>query len=210
MSPDLLDGHAALIVLGGTALATLLRSGWRETSITLKSLASLGHPQFHAEEARAELARQVEAIKADGLLRAPPVSVADREFGEVTDALLHRRSIPALIEAHEKHKARRMGEAISAVRTLAQASELAPVFGMVGTLVALNRMGSAPIGEAIGLAVITTLYGILAANLILAPLARLVERRARWEEGERQELVDWLASQISDVCQPVKRRKVAA
>lgn len=215
MSLDLLDGPAALIVLGGTAVGAVLRAGWTETALTLRALGAIRQAPFRAGEAKAELARQVEAIRSDGLLRAPAIAVGDREFAEATDALLHHRSIPALLAAHEKHKARRMAEAEIAVRTLAQAAELAPVFGMAGTLVALNRMageplaGGAAITAAIGLAIVTTLYGILAANLLLAPLARLVERRARAEEGERQDLVDWLARQVAAAC-PTVRRPAAA
>ena len=205
MALHLIDGPSALIVLGGTALATVLRCGLRETALALRVLGG-GKRRFSAGGAKAELAKQVRSIREDGLLRAPVRHVGDREFDEATDALFHERSVAALLAAHEKHKARRLGEANTAVRVLAQAAELAPVFGMAGTLVALNRMVDAGLDDgavmisAIGMAVVTTLYGILAANLILAPLARMIERAARREEAERQEVVDWLARQLAEAC----------
>ncbi|MEO7913736.1 MAG: MotA/TolQ/ExbB proton channel family protein, partial [Novosphingobium sp.] len=81
--------------------------------------------------------------------------------------------------------------------------ELAPVFGMVGTLISLNRMADGGIGGgdftiAIGMAVLTTLYGLLAANLLFAPISRMIERAAAAEEAERQKMVDWLASQLAE------------
>ena len=206
MALHLLDGSSAIVVFGGTAVATFLRCGLTEGAITLRALAALPRRRFSADEARAELAKQVRAIQQDGLLRAPLGHVGDREFDDATDALFHDRSVASLLAAHERHKARRMGEANTAVRVLAQASELAPVFGMAGTLVALNRMVGAPLDggagmtAAIGMAVVTTLYGILAANLLLAPLARMIERAARAEEAERLKVMDWLAQQVAQVC----------
>ena len=46
------------------------------------------------------------------------------------------------------------------------------------------------------MAVLTTLYGLLLANLIFAPLARIVERAGLAEESERQRVIDWLAQQV--------------
>lgn len=206
MALHLLDGPSAVVVFGGTALATFLRCGLTEAAITLRALAALPRRRFRADEARAELAKQVRAIQQDGLLRAPVGRVGDREFDDATDALFHDRSVGALLAAHDRHKARRMGDANTAVRVLAQASELAPVFGMAGTLIALNQMvgaaldGGAAMTGAIGMAVVTTLYGILAANLLLAPLARAIERASGAEEAERQQVMDWLAQQVSQAC----------
>lgn len=202
MALPLIDGTAALIVFGGTALATVLRSGTRDLAATGRALLRAWGPGYSAEDGRAELAQQVREIRADGLLRATPRKVDDRELAEATEALIHTRSVEALVQAHERHSRGRRDEAEAGVRVLAQAAELAPVFGMAGTLVALTRMpsdlatGDAVTG-AIGMAVVTTLYGILAANLVLAPLARWVERAAEREESERQQVIDWLTEQVT-------------
>ena len=50
----------------------------------------------------------------------------------------------------------------------------------------------------LAMAVLTTLYGLLLANLVLAPLARAIDRVAGEEEADRQEIVDWLAAQVAD------------
>ena len=57
------------------------------------------------------------------------------------------------------------------------------------------------------MAVVTTLYGLLCANLLLAPLARMVERAALAEEAARQEVIDWLAGQVAGAVPP---RRAAA
>ncbi|MBC2670454.1 MotA/TolQ/ExbB proton channel family protein [Novosphingobium piscinae] len=207
MALTLIDGTAALIVFGGTALATVLRCGLREVAATARALARAWGPGYSADAGRAELAPQVREIRAEGLLRAHPRKLDDRDLAEATEVLFHTRSLEALVKAHARHSMARRAEAETGVRVLAQASELAPVFGMAGTLVALNRMpadlatGDAVTG-AIGMAVVTTLYGILAANLVLAPLARWVERAAEREERERQVVIDWLSEQVGAVLPP--------
>ena len=212
---NLIDGPSALIVLGGTLLSTVLRAGWGDCMVTLAKLAQLGSSGFDAKGARAELGRQIQEIHKDGLYRANLHHFGDAEFDEATEALIHLRSIPALLAAHEAHKARRLGEAERAVRTLAQAAELAPVFGLAGTLISLSQLPAQGIARAaltgaISMAVITTLYGLLSANLLLAPLARMVERKAAAEEAERQDMIDWLAQQIARDMPPARRAGLVA
>lgn len=201
----LIDGPAALIVGGGTLLATVLRSGLADCRITLRKLAGLGRRGFDYDHTRAELALQIQEIRQDGLIRAVPHHSGDAEFDEATDALIERRSVSALLEAHEAHRSRRLAESERAVRTLAQAAELAPVFGLAGTLISLSQLPAEGIARgafagAIGMAVTTTLYGLLAANLLLAPLARMIERKAQAEEVERQQVTDWLAAEVAPAC----------
>ena len=198
---NLIDGPSALIVFGGTALATVLRAGWGDCCVTAVKLRQLGSHPFDPEATRGELAQQIQEIQRDGLLRAHPHHFGDSEFDEATDALISRRSVPALLAAHEAHKARRVAESGRAVRTLAQAAELSPVFGLAGTLISLSQlpadgMAHGSYSGAISMAVITTLYGLLGANLLLAPLARIIERKAQAEEAARQTVIDWIAAQV--------------
>lgn len=203
----LLDGPSALIVGGGTVLATVLRSGLTDCRIAMAKLGGLGRPGFDVAHTRAELALQIQEIRQDGLLRAVPHHSGDPEFDEATDALIRRRSVTALLEAHEAHRSRRLAESERAVRTLAQSAELAPVFGLAGTLVSLSQlptdgMARGVFAGSIAMAVTTTLYGLLSANLLFAPLARAIERKALAEEAERQQVTDWLAAQVEAACRP--------
>lgn len=198
----LFDPVSAAIVVGGTALGTALRVGAHDLLVTCHALKRLRRRKFDAARARADLAAQVREIRRDGLYRADPAPTGDPDFDEATDAMLERRSVDALLERHAAHKARRLARAHTAVSALAQAAELAPVFGLAGTLVSLSQLpgaGLAPgaFAGAISMAVLTTLYGLLLANLLLAPLARVVERHAAAEEAVRQDVIDWLAGQVT-------------
>jgi chemotaxis protein MotA len=53
---------------------------------------------------------------------------------------------------------------------------------------------------AISMAVLTTLYGLLLGNLVLAPLSRAVERRVEAEEAARREIADWLIAKFGPTC----------
>lgn len=210
---NLVDGPSAAIVLGGTLLATVLRAGVGDCRHTIARLGQLTAPGFDATAARAELAQQIQEIRRDGLLRAVPHHYNDEEFDEATGALIGNRSLKALLVTHEKHQRRRLGQSTRAVRTLAQGAELAPVFGLAGTLVSLSQLPAAGVAHgayagAISMAVVTTLYGLLLANLVLTPLSRVIERRAMAEERERQALIDWLTEQLAEAC-PAPRKEAS-
>jgi chemotaxis protein MotA len=193
------DLPSVAVVVGGTLLATVLRCGFADCRL---ALAALGRKRFDAETVRGELAVQVRAIQQDGLLRASPRHSGDSELDEVTGTLIGTRSVAALVAVHEGHKARRQESDNRAVRTWAQAAELAPVFGLAGTLISLTELPANGIAReaymnAISMAVLCTLYGLLLANFLLGPLSRLVDRAATDEERERQKIVDWLADQVA-------------
>lgn len=199
---SLLDPVSASIVVGGTLLATVLRCGFGDCGQALSAIGQLGKARFDAGEARSELAVKVQQIQREGVLRVQPIHSGDREFDEATDRMIGTRSVGGLLEIHAAHRQRRLDAGSRAVQTLAQAADLAPVFGLAATLFSLTQLPADGINKqaymgAISMAVCATLYGLLLANLVLAPLARAVERVTADEERERQKIVDWLARQVA-------------
>ncbi|MBK1734337.1 chemotaxis protein MotA [Halorhodospira abdelmalekii] len=80
----------------------------------------------------------------------------------------------------------------------------APAFGMIGTLVGLINMmfilddgDIAQIGQQMGVALLTTFYGILLANLFLKPIAVKLERRTE----QRLITLNMVMQGISLMCQ---------
>lgn len=213
----LVDGTSAAIVLGGTVLGTVLRCGvWRSCS-ALRGVGTAFGRTFDADRAKSELAIQIQTIHRDGLLRAEPRHFGDPEFDEMADTIIGKRSITALLEKHKSYARMRTARSRNTAAVFHQAAELAPVFGLVGTLVALSQMqaSAAPgtlLSNSIPMAIVTTFYGLIAAHLLFAPLARFIERRSDKEEGERQKLVDWLASELEREAIPhsATREKYAA
>jgi chemotaxis protein MotA len=211
-SPHLLDLLSAVIVVGGTVLATALRSGAQECRLTMAALATLTQPRFSAANVRAIIAPMAARVRQDGLLRVQFRPLGDRAFDEALAVLVQTRSIPAMAEQHAAGQATRMHAAAIATRTLAQAAELGPVFGLAGTLISLSQLPADGLARgmfmgAISMAVLSTLYGLLLANIVFAPLARAVERRAETEEAARQALFDWIVGQLEPEF-PAERRFV--
>lgn len=197
----MIDPVSLVLVLLGTLAATLLQCGWHDVRACLAAVGGLLRRGFDAGRAKAELAHQIGEIRQDGLLRAAPCTIGDDEFDEATDALIASRSLDALLARHARHRSHRL-EVTGAVRqVLMQASELAPVMGLAGTLLALGRLAG-PMAEgqgvasAIGMAVTTTFYGLFVAHALFVPLAGMVERRARAEDQAREEVFIWLERQV--------------
>ena len=201
-SPQLLDFLSATVVVGGTVLATALRSGMEDCRLTLTALAALPRPRFRAADVRAAVAPLAARIRQDGLLRVQFRPLGDRAFDDSLAVLAQSRSIQAMAEHHAEGRVSRLYAAAAAVRTLAQAAELGPVFGLAGTLISLSQLPADGLARsmfmgAISTAVLSTLYGLLLANMVFAPLARAIERRAESEENDRQALFEWMASQLA-------------
>jgi chemotaxis protein MotA len=83
-------------------------------------------------------------------------------------------------------------------------ASFAPAFGMIGTLVGLINMmfiledgDIAQIGQQMGVALLTTFYGILLANLFLKPIAVKLERRTE----QRLVTLNMILQGISLMCQ---------
>lgn len=201
------DPAAAGIVIGGTLVATVLRSGVGDCRAALGALAALAQPRFRPEAVRAVLAPQVAQARSDGLLRLRVRPCGDATIDGALAALVQTRTLSALHDREDSDRTVRVSAAVRAVRALALGAELAPVFGLAGTLVSLSQLPAEGLGRgqfmgAISMAVLTTLYGLLLGNLIFAPLARAVERRVEAEEAARREIMDWLAAQLALACQP--------
>lgn len=90
------------------------------------------------------------------------------------------------LESHAMAQGRHRAAAI-----LRRAAEVSPAMGLIGTLVGLVQMlGSLDsperIGPAMSIALLTTLYGALMANVVFLPLASKLERNATVEQAINQ------------------------
>ena len=86
------------------------------------------------------------------------------------------------LEAHALAQGRHRAAAI-----LRRAAEVSPAMGLIGTLVGLVQMlgnldSPERIGPAMSVALLTTLYGALMANVVFLPLASKLERNATVEQ----------------------------
>ncbi|WP_421852833.1 MotA/TolQ/ExbB proton channel family protein [Novosphingobium sp.] len=205
----MLDPLAAGIVIGGTLGATALRSGVADCRAVLAALGTLGRPRFRGGLVRGALAPLVTQAEREGLMRTSPRPSGDADIDAALSVLIQTRNLRAFVSSDDGAREARVARALRAVRTLALGAELSPVFGLAGTLVSLSQLPAEGLARgafmgAISMAVLTTLYGLLLGNLLLAPLSRAVERRVEAEEAARREIADWLIAKLAPACPPVQ------
>jgi chemotaxis protein MotA len=176
-----------LIVVGGTIAAMFISYPMKELRKVYRSFTLIWkHHELSVDDEIEEIVRvsmllgrgqlskvEDELVKTHNpFLRTGVQLVIDRTLPEDIDALLKWRIF----------KLRRSEQAEAQVfRSMAN---YAPAFGMAGTLLGLVNMLYAMgdsnfeiIGRNLGIALTTTLYGIVLANLFLRPIAIKLERR---------------------------------
>lgn len=176
------DGSSVMIVIGCTI-------GVVVASFPLKAVLSLPkhfgvmlkNPKQKPETIINQLVDLAQIARKDGLL-------ALEEKANEQDDPFFKQAIMLIVDANDPDRVRMtlendiecMSDRHNAVAALYdKASAVAPAFGMVGTLVGLINMlkrmdptsGSSNIGQDMGTALITTLYGCILAHMIFGPVA---------------------------------------
>jgi len=181
------DGPSLLIVLGGTMGATLIRNPLSAILGTLgvvRKAFTTKLPDPHtlvqqivelSKKARKESLLTLEKIQLNDpfLARGVSLCVDGLEPGQIRAVL--EAQISATSARHRRGK-----EILDGIGTAA------PAFGMIGTLIGLVQMLTAledpsAIGPAMAVALLTTLYGALIANLFALPLADKLRVRSQEE-----------------------------
>lgn len=205
-SAQLLDPGALAIVLAGTLAATLARCGWSELRLALATAARLGRRDFDEAANRRAVSRIIGEVRRAGLLGADAPLPPDPALARALAALLKAGSLDAFHSVRRAERAAQEAARAAAMRVFEYAGELAPVFGLVGTLFAITRLvpaagtdpdPTATTLAAVATAVLSSLYGVLTAHLVWIPLARAIERKSEREAAARGALADWLAQEIA-------------
>lgn len=201
---SLIDISALVIVLAGTLVATIARCGFGDLGAAMRALAGLGQKGFDEVANRAALAKGAPEIRQRGHLSADPAPPPDASLAKLVDTYQLTGSIDAVHTLARADRATREVARVRAVRVFDYAGELAPVFGLVGTLFAITQLSAAGLDNAadvmmaaVANAVLSSLYGVLTAHLLCVPLAGAIERRGQREEEARARLIEWFDDQVS-------------
>lgn len=204
---DFVNPASMAITLGGTLAATMVHYPWPRLRTTIKIVRNAFKRQEqdaqsliqslagYAERARREglLALEEEAENApDPFLRKGLGLVVDGTDPEVVRTILEND----LSSLEERHK-----QGAGLFETMAS---YAPAFGLVGTLIGLIQMlqgldDPTKIGPGMAVALLTTLYGTLMANLIFLPIAGKLKVRSGEEIFRKEVMLEGiLAIQAGD------------
>lgn len=181
---------AILLVVAGTFAVTAVSYSISEVvqaqPIMLRTLFRSGQTPNDAAMRMLQLA---ERARRRGILQ-----LQSELYGLRPEPFLHR-SMTMLVDGIAVEEIERnltfethamMQRHVRSTGILRRAAEVAPAMGLIGTLVGLvNMLGSLndpeSIGPAMAVALLTTLYGALLANVVFLPLASKLERNSATE-----------------------------
>jgi len=189
-----------LVVLGGTVMVTMMKFSLSKfagaASIAVK--AFLNKPA-NPEDLIAEAVELSKTARQGGLLALEDAEIADDFM---------KTGLTLLIDGHPADTVRTMlvkdlnqtlkrhsdGQAI-----FKAIGDVGPAMGMIGTLIGLVQMlanmdDPKQIGPAMAVALLTTLYGAILANMFALPIADKLAVRSREENTRKSLIIDALLS----------------
>ncbi|MGV8919905.1 MAG: flagellar motor protein [Pseudomonas sp.] len=198
----LLNGPAALIVLGGTLAASLLQA---PISAFMRAMQIVRWILFPP---RIDLAGGIDRVvnwsltaRKEGLLGLE--SVADAEVDTYA-----RKGLQLLVDGAEPEAIRSILEVdfitqetrdIQAAKVFESMGGYAPTIGIIGAVMGLihvmgNLADPSQLGNGIAVAFVATIYGVASANLILLPIANKLKAVAMRQSRYREMLLEGILS----------------
>lgn len=188
------DIPSILIVVFGTFSITTVCFTLKEVisgqGLWLKSILFKLPDAVEEAKYMLELAQKA---RANGLLAIQSdVEGMSDEFVKQGFTLAVDGTNPEVIEKVMRTDADKMTERHeSSISIMKKASEIAPAMGLIGTLIGLvimlgNLEDPSSIGPAMAVALLTTMYGAVLANMVFLPIATKLERNSQKERSLRQ------------------------
>ena len=188
---------ALLLVIAGSLFVALLQVGGEAVRRLPASLAPLlrARPRADRDAARRAMIRVEHVANLKGVACADRVATtgsflkrAVDEFANAPNVVHFERWVAEeLLGRSERHGA--------AIRGWNAVADAAPALGMAGTIIGLIRMFTAmddpsAIGPAMAMALLTTLYGVVLANMVAGPIAARLALLSDMEIAWQRELLD--------------------
>ena len=195
MGPDpsgFIDIPSIVMVFGGTFAATLICFPMEEVMQAFKAIAkTFSSKRTMPEEVVDTMVQIAEISRREGILALervetnnPLLKKAIQLIADTAEPELIRSTVIIEISSLQKR------HAIS-IAVFSKMASLAPAMGMLGTLIGLVQMLSQlsdpnALGPAMAIALITTLYGTILANLVFIPFATKLKSRSTQESMNLQ------------------------
>ena len=177
-------------VAGGTLLTTIISQDFQSVIAVLRQLPALFKQQAISDDADQALFLRIAELHRRNSVRTTEMAIKGlnddflRQGAQLINDRYQRNDLMRVLQwrlsrtrEHGRHK----------LRVLNSMLGFAPAFGMLGTLLGLLKLlfdlgesGLNEVGIAMGFAMITTVYGLALANLIIKPLAIKMEQQSRY------------------------------
>ncbi len=180
---------SVLIVVGGTLGATLVNFSLYDLKHAWTAFCDiLLTKEYHPQERISYLVRLAALVRKNGLL------VLEDEASQTSDRFLsmalrlavdaqNSPDIRSILETEQRASVEKASHAINVFEAMAA---YAPAMGLIGTLIGLiNMLGKledpATVGPAMAMALVTTFYGAVLANMLFLPVAGKLRNRSEEE-----------------------------
>ena len=200
--PEFVDIPSLILTLGGSVAVTSFSYSKAQLRALIQAVRALfveSHPSV--QDHMVELSRLTRLYQMEGL------KGLESQERFLVDPFL-RRGIGLLVDLHKSDKIQAMlqNEVTMAVseneisrQILMTLGKLLPSFGLIGTLIGmvlllrnLSGQDTQSLPSALGLAVLTTLYGAVLANVVVAPLTARLHSVSVEKELRMRLIVDWI------------------
>jgi len=206
------------MVVGGTFAATMISYQARYVFKTVKALFGILIP--HRVNPRSVFADVGEVLQWAAEVKQKGPAVLDEKF-ETADSKMDMVTKYALGLLTTGYKGEELRELMTEfVETIYDRSQVqvgilktmaayAPAFGMIGTLVGLVIMldnlkaDASQLGQGLALALITTLYGVITANLIFKPAALKTDQKNNVARFRNSLMIEGFVM-LSEKAEPLK------
>jgi chemotaxis protein MotA len=212
---QLIDPATMALVGAGSLGIAYLQNGGRAFASALGAMRPLLriNPENDRDSARAVI-RQVDHLaQLRGLACTDRVKTANPFLTTAVRKLANCDTVEQFGSWAEQEISDRAQRHVAARNVWISVADAAPALGMAGTIIGLigmfaNMADPASIGPSMALALLTTLYGVILANLIAAPIAARLTDLSDREIAWQRELAEGMLAIARRENAPVRRAAI--
>ncbi len=177
-----------LIVIGGTCMVVLMKFNLMQFLGAFKvAMKAFMHRLEPLEEMIPQIVELAEISRKDGVLALEDQEIENEFLAEGIRMLVDGTDADVVKSVLSKDIKQTVERHTWGARVFEASGDVAPAMGMIGTLIGLVQMLSSmdnpkAIGPAMAVALLTTLYGAMIANMVAMPIAGKLKLR-KTEEG---------------------------
>jgi chemotaxis protein MotA len=185
---------SALIIGGGIVSATMVNYSFENIKTSFKAISSMmGAKEVDLRTDMELLSMFARRVRTEGIL------VLDSDIQHIEDQFLktglqlavdgfNKESLDSILRDEIKSRERQVETSINVMYSMA---EYAPAFGMIGTVIGMilmlqNISDPESLGAGLSVALLTTLYGTIVANMVMGPLAGKLDYLSEMDINRKQ------------------------
>jgi len=185
-----------LIVLGGTVMVVMIKFSMGQFFGAFKvALRAFFNKTTDPEELIERIVELANIARKEGMLALESQEIDNEFLGEGVRMLIDGNSREVVSAVLSKDMQQTIERHTWGAKVFSATADVAPAMGMIGTLIGLVQMLSnmsdpKSIGPAMAVALLTTLYGAMIANMVAMPIADKLTLRKADERRIRSMCID--------------------